>query len=83
PIIATKVGGVPEMVENGINGLLVQPKNSRQLAEKILYLINNPKITQAMAQQTHQKIVKEFGLEKMIQKTKREYRGQPSVKLTS
>jgi len=42
PVIATNVGGIPEMIENNINGILIESKNSQLLAVKILELINNP-----------------------------------------
>lgn len=73
PIVATKVGGVSEMIIDNISGFLVQPKNSRQLAEKIIYLINNPEIAQQLVQRAREKVEKEFSLEKMVQKTKRVY----------
>lgn len=38
PVIATKIGGVPEVVTDGFNGALVQPRNPRVLAEKIVKL---------------------------------------------
>jgi glycosyltransferase involved in cell wall biosynthesis len=73
PIIATEVGGIPEMIENKVNGLLIQPKNSQQLAEKINYLINNPEKARSMVQQARKKVITEFNLEKMVQKTKKVY----------
>jgi len=71
PIITTNIGGIPEMIDDNISGILIQPKNSQQLAEKIIYLINNPEIAQEMTQKAKEKVVKEFGLEKMILETKR------------
>ena len=41
PIVATRVGGLPEIVTEGENGFLVEPRNSQQLAEKILFLLKN------------------------------------------
>ena len=96
PIIATSVGGVPEMIsrtyiktprprqrssyQKGMPlkvqndcGILIPPKNSQQLAEKIIYLINNPLIGQSLAQKAKQKLIKEFSLEKMISQTKNLY----------
>jgi glycosyltransferase involved in cell wall biosynthesis len=101
PIVATRVGGVPEILfsrhselaegerripnEFGRNpslplrtpqddvGILIPPKNSQELAEKIIYLINNPEIAQNLAQRAREKVEKEFSLEKMLQKTKRVY----------
>ena len=54
-------------------GLLIPPKNSQELAAKINYLIENPEIAQAIAQKASQKVIREFSLEKMLQKTKRAY----------
>jgi glycosyltransferase involved in cell wall biosynthesis len=39
PIVATKIRGLPELVENGINGFLVEPEKPEKLAEKILLLL--------------------------------------------
>lgn len=41
PIVATSVGGVPEMIEDGYNGFLVASKDSAALADKILCLLND------------------------------------------
>ena len=73
PIIATNVGGVPEMITDQENGLLVQPKDSQQLAEKIRYLLNNPEIAKAFAKKAREKAEREFNLEKMIKQTKELY----------
>ena len=73
PIIATNVGGIPEMIENNINGILIEPKNPDLIRKKITYLINNPEKTQAMAQKARQKAEQEFSLDRMIEKTKRVY----------
>jgi len=44
PIVATNVGGIPEIVTDGENGFLVESRNSQQLAEKILLLLKNENI---------------------------------------
>jgi len=89
PIVATAVGGVPEILKDPSNlganlpkreirsqigsqtGILIRPKNSQELAAKIIYLLNNPEIAQNLAQQARQKVAKEFSLEKMVQETER------------
>ncbi len=48
PVIATRVGGIPEVVEHGRTGLLVEPGNSRQIAEAVLYLLENKDIAKKM-----------------------------------
>jgi len=42
PIVATTVGGIPEVVEDGVNGLLCPPGDSACLARKLLSLVEDP-----------------------------------------
>ncbi|TFH30343.1 MAG: glycosyltransferase, partial [Myxococcales bacterium] len=42
PVIATRAGGVPEFVHDGVDGILVEPGDSRQLADVLLGLIDDP-----------------------------------------
>jgi glycosyltransferase involved in cell wall biosynthesis len=42
PVIATRIGGMPELVRDGENGFLVEPGNVLELTEKISYLISKP-----------------------------------------
>lgn len=48
PMIGTKVGGVPEVIQHGETGLLVQPRNPKELAEAILKLADNAELRKAM-----------------------------------
>ena len=41
PIIATNVGGLPEMIDNGVTGLVIEPKNTEAIKDAILKLYNN------------------------------------------
>lgn len=72
PIVATSVGGLPEIIEDGRNGFLVAPQNPLALAEKINYLLENPDQARLFGQTNLEKI-KEFDLKKMTQKTKEIY----------
>ncbi|MCW4008046.1 MAG: glycosyltransferase family 4 protein [Candidatus Bathyarchaeota archaeon] len=49
PVVTTRVGGIPEMIESGRNGFLVEPFNSRELAEKILFYLEHPATAAEMA----------------------------------
>ena len=49
PIIATNVGGVKDIVKNNINGILIEEKNSKQIAEKLIYLSNRKKFRQKIS----------------------------------
>lgn len=54
PIVATNVGGIPEWVEDGINGILVPPENSQSLADAILNLIRDPYLREKMSQKAYE-----------------------------
>lgn len=64
PVITTHHSGIEELVENQKSGFVLSEKDSNAIAEKILYLINNPAIYYEMAQQGYQKVVNEFEMEK-------------------
>ena len=76
PIIATNIGGVPSLINDGESGLLVESENSQQLADAILWAINNREETKKRAVRASE-IVKLLTLEKMINLTKTTYFSHP------
>jgi glycosyltransferase involved in cell wall biosynthesis len=44
PVVASKIGGIPEIVRSGKNGFLVEPGKSKEFAKKIQFLWNRPKL---------------------------------------
>jgi len=72
PIVASHIGGIPEMIKNNYNGFLLFPRDTDALAKKIMELINNPSLGQKFSEASRQKI-KEFSLAKMIAQTERIY----------
>ncbi|MCK4554763.1 glycosyltransferase family 4 protein [Candidatus Parcubacteria bacterium] len=73
PIVATEVGGNPELIRDYKTGLLTETKNPQMLAEKIIELINNSNLQQKLGDEAKQKAEAEFSLKKMIEKTKKIY----------
>jgi glycosyltransferase involved in cell wall biosynthesis len=65
PIVTTNVTGLPEIVHNGENGLLVEPKNSVELAEKILLLLQDDELRGDIAQNNRQR-AKDYTWEKVV-----------------
>ena len=73
PIIASNVGGIPEIIKNGKEGLLVPPANPEELAVAIKKLIEDKTLRENLAKNLHEKIKKEFSLEKMLKETISQY----------
>ena len=66
PVIGTKVGGIPDQIINGYNGFLVQPRNPTEIAEKILWLIDNPKEAKRMGMNGREIVWEKFNIDKRI-----------------
>lgn len=58
PFIGGNTGGIAEFIEDGKNGLLVDPENPVQLAEKIIYLLDTPEIGKQMGENLFDKVNK-------------------------
>jgi glycosyltransferase involved in cell wall biosynthesis len=69
PIIATKVGALPEIINDKEDGLLVEPGSSQELAERIKELLKNPDAARAMGIRAKAKLVEKFSPRKMAEKT--------------
>jgi len=60
PVVTTTVGGIPETIESGKNGFLVEPFHPRQFSEKILYLLEHPAFAAEMGAKARKTIVEEY-----------------------
>jgi len=60
PVVTTTVGGIPETIESGKNGFLVEPFNPRQFSEKILYLLEHPAFAKEMGALARKTIVEQY-----------------------
>jgi glycosyltransferase involved in cell wall biosynthesis len=66
PVIATKVGGNSELVEDGVNGFLVPPADGRALADKILVLAENQEMRKRFGQQAREIAEEKFSLARQM-----------------
>ncbi len=80
PIVATEVGGVSEIIENEINGIMVEPKNSEAIARAILKLADDTALADTIAQKAREKIEKMYSMEKSLTETAEVYRKALSLK---
>jgi len=68
PVVATNIGGIPEIVENGKTGILVPPKNKEKLANAVIKLINNKNLSKEMGITGKQRVQKYFTWEIIAKK---------------
>lgn len=73
PVIGSNVGGIPEIIDDGIDGLLVHPGNPEMLAKKILFLLNNESEIKRISRNAREKIIRKFTSEIMADKTQKVY----------
>jgi glycosyltransferase involved in cell wall biosynthesis len=67
PIVASKVGGIPDLVKHEYNGLLVPPGDEKALAASIKQLINDPEKAKMMGQRGRE-LCNQFTVEAMVEK---------------
>ncbi len=73
PIIATKVSALPELIEDGINGCLVPPRDSSSLARAIIRLSSDETLRRSLGQNARRKCQKVFSAERMVKATRAVY----------
>jgi glycosyltransferase involved in cell wall biosynthesis len=59
PIIASRIGGLPEIVQDGVTGLLFEPGNAEELAQKARVLWDNPELCRKFGSGGHEWVVRE------------------------
>ncbi len=69
PVVVSRVGGLPSLVQDRETGRLFEPRNSRQLAEVLLDVLTHPQEAAAMGRRARAFIEREFSAEKMVQET--------------
>ena len=65
PVIATNVGGIPELMEDGETGFLIEKGNSTELFEKLSLLLNNPEKSKEMGEKGRDFVKDNFNLDKI------------------
>ena len=73
PVICTRVGGIKEVLEENVDGLLVPPLDSRALSTAILWLLENPECAVILGKNAREKVVANFSAALMTKETEELY----------
>jgi sugar transferase (PEP-CTERM/EpsH1 system associated) len=68
PVVATNVGALPELVEEGGTGFLVEPKDDRALAERLARFYSEPELARRFGEAARRKVEREYSLEAMLRR---------------
>src|SRR4030095_2911461 len=74
PIVATATGGIPEVVDDGVTGFLVQLRDDRAMADAIVRLLKDDDLRQRMGLAGLKRAREKFGAERMLRETLRVYK---------
>ncbi|MGB3112565.1 MAG: lipopolysaccharide heptosyltransferase II, partial [Candidatus Omnitrophota bacterium] len=74
PVVATRVGGAAENIDDGVTGLLCEPGNPSDMAEKIMGYLDDPGLMQKIAQNARKRVEENFSLSKVMDMTLETYR---------
>jgi len=65
PIIAPDVGGISEIIDDGVEGYLIDGRNPNHFAERCIRLVENRQLRAKMCRAAREKVIKEFSMEHM------------------
>jgi len=69
PVIGTNVGGIPEIIDDGENGFLIEPNDFKSLSQKLEFLLDNPNEITRLGKNGREKLEKVFSTESFVNNT--------------
>jgi glycosyltransferase involved in cell wall biosynthesis len=71
PVIASKIGGISSIIDDGINGLLIPPGDVSKLTEKVIFLLSNKDFADKLAVNARKKVIQKFSHKEMTEETEK------------
>ncbi len=73
PVVATNVGGFPDLIHNDVNGYMVQPNDPAALAERLDHVLSDAALAQRLGDEGRQTILRDFTWTRVAEKLERQY----------
>jgi L-malate glycosyltransferase len=77
PVVATRVGGTPEIIVDGVNGLLVPPQDPQALAQAMLHILQDADVARRLSRSGQEKMRTHFGFDRLVAELEELYRDLP------
>lgn len=74
PVVSTNVGGIPEIIEDGVNGMLTNPHEPQSLADKLIALSRDKELCEKFKERSYNTLIENFTSRKMAEQTLAEYK---------
>ena len=74
PVVASRVGGIPELIDDGVHGLLVPPSEAVPMGDALIALLDSEERRKAMGQAGEERVRAQFGVDEMVDGTLAVYR---------
>lgn len=71
PVVASRIGGIPSVVQHGVNGLLVSPGNAADLTRAVLRLLDDEELAERIARKARETVVRNYSIDSMVDGTLR------------
>jgi glycosyltransferase involved in cell wall biosynthesis len=70
PIVASRLGGIPTYIEDGHNGLLFEPGNADDLADKLAWLLTDPDLARALAEEGYRRVHRDLSESQYVERVR-------------
>ena len=66
-VVASKVGGIPQMITDGQTGILIKPKDEESLLEGLTKVLEDEQLCKKLGENAREKVTREFSIEKSME----------------
>lgn len=80
PVASTNVGGIPDVITDGVSGLLAKANGPEALADALITMLNNEQLREQMGRHGREEVHRKFSLERLIERLDNLYKSECNLK---